>query len=235
MRHVYLVLCLLSSLGLVAFLVDSKEGQAERAGIALTLLLTSVAFKFTINERIPAVPYDTHMDSYITSCIVILALMTVLCVVPSYAENDVIRIHLNITLGILSAFIQTFASVWWIVKGLLISRSREMTKQVKVIGEEHNWYCYHYRVSEHLPRVTAESSVRFESSKGRNSLSLLLNTFTSQRSLSRDDPMPMPNVVNGNGSFKGDHHGDSSSVHVHTSNKYGAVNYTENIAGVMDV
>lgn len=213
-RHVYLVLCLLSSLGLVAFLVDSKEEQAARASISLTLLLTSVAFKFSINERLPAVPYETLMDSYISACNASLALMTVLCVLPSFVDDDVLRFRVNLALALLCAAIQSLVSVWWIGRGLLIGRTRESTKQVKVSGERHNWYCYHYRVSEHLSPVTAESSVFLGSARG-TSLSPPLEASSSKGS--GDSAMP----GGANASLTGDHHSDS--MHAHTSNKYGAL------------
>ena len=45
-----------------AFRVDELSSGMD---ILLTLLLTMVAFKFTINESMPKVPYETIMDKYL--------------------------------------------------------------------------------------------------------------------------------------------------------------------------
>ena len=41
------------------------DGVSSRLGVGLTMVLTSVAFKFAMAQDLPRLPYATHMDNYI--------------------------------------------------------------------------------------------------------------------------------------------------------------------------
>jgi len=44
----------------------------DRLNLLLTLFLTSVAFQFVINERLPSIPYLTKMDRFVNVCYALL-------------------------------------------------------------------------------------------------------------------------------------------------------------------
>lgn len=45
------------------------EGLADRSAVTLTLLLTAVAFKFSISDALPKIPYSTKLDVHLNVCI----------------------------------------------------------------------------------------------------------------------------------------------------------------------
>merc|ERR1719474_757583 len=57
-----------TSITLVSFLVFGIPAQhdyiGERLSYGSTMLLTTVAFKWLISEKIPNLPYDTYLDDY---------------------------------------------------------------------------------------------------------------------------------------------------------------------------
>jgi len=53
----------------------------ERNKVVLTLMLTIVAFKYMVQDRLPAVPYTTLMDKYILACFAFLGTLGMLLLV----------------------------------------------------------------------------------------------------------------------------------------------------------
>jgi len=53
----------LATLGMTAFVIEIED-FADRSSVVLTLLLTTVAFKFVISQDLPKVPYFTILDTY---------------------------------------------------------------------------------------------------------------------------------------------------------------------------
>eukprot|EP00505_MAST-04D_sp_SCG-Rhode-Island_P003884 Stramenopile-MAST_4_protein_3884 len=75
--NVIVIECFLVMLTLSSFALE-PSALADRMSITLTLLLTQVAFKFAIDERIPKIPYLTVLDKYMLLGIL---LMTLVCAV----------------------------------------------------------------------------------------------------------------------------------------------------------
>jgi hypothetical protein len=62
-----------SLVGLDAFVMDPAS-HADRMGIIVTLILTVVAFKMSVSERLPAIPYATLFDRWLLSLFFIFVL-----------------------------------------------------------------------------------------------------------------------------------------------------------------
>lgn len=69
--QIIIPLFLIVSLGFLASTLHLSE-LADRLSIILTLLLTTVAFKYMVAEYIPRVPYITVLDKYVTTGFLIL-------------------------------------------------------------------------------------------------------------------------------------------------------------------
>ena len=154
--NVFAMLTLLSVLGLVAFMVDPAKEQGNRAIITITLMLSAFAFRFSVNEFLPAVSYSTHMDYYILGTIYLLALMTLLCLFPSWISDDEeLMFAVNLALGLFCAALQVVFTLWWLVRGFQLVSSRELTKRIEIT--ERNWYTYRYHDSDFMTEVTPEN------------------------------------------------------------------------------
>ena len=62
-------MCLITALTFTSFAVG-VDSIGDRIQITLTLLLTSVAFKYYVQQFVPTVSYLTFMDKYILSCMI---------------------------------------------------------------------------------------------------------------------------------------------------------------------
>ena len=77
MNNIVVMMLGITTLSLSTFVLE-PEDVASRLGNILTLLLTSVAFKFVIGDSLPKVTYDTEMDSFLFRNMSILFLTAVL-------------------------------------------------------------------------------------------------------------------------------------------------------------
>ena len=67
--NVAIIMCLITALTFSAFSVK-VDSVGDRIQITLTLLLTSVAFKYYVQQFVPTVSYLTLMDKYLLCCMV---------------------------------------------------------------------------------------------------------------------------------------------------------------------
>lgn len=74
--NVFLVMFFISALSFATFAV-SPELPQNRLQLSFTLLLTSVAFKFVINQSLPKISYLTYMDKYVLLSLVILCVVCI--------------------------------------------------------------------------------------------------------------------------------------------------------------
>ena len=159
--NVFAMLTLLSSLGLIAFMVDPAKEQGARAVITVTLMLTAYAFRFSVNEYLPAVPYSTHMDYYILGTIYLLALITFLCLFPSWISDDEsLMFAVNLALGLLCAALQVAFTLWWLVRGFHLVNAHELTKRIEIIGKK--WYSYRYHDTEFMTELAPEHEFKID-------------------------------------------------------------------------
>ncbi|ELU17488.1 hypothetical protein CAPTEDRAFT_228357 [Capitella teleta] len=74
--NVFLVMFFISALSFATFAV-SPELPQNRLQLSFTLLLTSITFKFVINQSLPKISYLTYMDKYVLLSLVILCMVCV--------------------------------------------------------------------------------------------------------------------------------------------------------------
>ncbi|KAK2172128.1 hypothetical protein NP493_990g00005 [Ridgeia piscesae] len=74
--NVFLVMFFISALSFATFAV-SPELPQNRLQLSFTLLLTSVTFKFVINQSLPKISYLTYMDKYVLLSLVILCVVCI--------------------------------------------------------------------------------------------------------------------------------------------------------------
>ena len=68
----------------MACAIDDVSG---RLGTVLTVLLTAVAFKLILADKLPAVSYSTSIDTFIELNMAVLFLTTFLCVIPEQVRH----------------------------------------------------------------------------------------------------------------------------------------------------
>jgi len=73
-----LIMICIVTLSFCGFALDPITELKFRIGGNLTLLLTAVAFKLSVNQHLPMIPYLTGLDIYLISSIMFLCLMTIL-------------------------------------------------------------------------------------------------------------------------------------------------------------
>ena len=67
--NIALLMCLITALTFTTFAV-SVDSTGGRIKITLTLLLTSVAFKYHVHQFVPTVSYVTFLGKYVLSCFI---------------------------------------------------------------------------------------------------------------------------------------------------------------------
>lgn len=72
--NIVLPMFLIVMMGMTSFWVP-KERIADRLQVTLMLVLTAVAFKFTVSNMVPAISYMTLLDTYIIACWMFLFIM----------------------------------------------------------------------------------------------------------------------------------------------------------------
>ena len=74
--NVFFPTLLLTLMAAAIFSVPASDA-AGRLGLILTLVLTSVAFKFVVAQSLPKIPYNTCLDWYVLGSFVVLAFIVV--------------------------------------------------------------------------------------------------------------------------------------------------------------
>ncbi|CAH1248298.1 CHRNA6 [Branchiostoma lanceolatum] len=87
--NVALLMFLIMSLSFTAFSV-SPDKPESRLSVSLTLLLTSVAFKFMISQNLPTISYLTLLDKYVLLCMIFQCLVAVQNALVSAVTNPVV-------------------------------------------------------------------------------------------------------------------------------------------------
>ncbi|XP_013419513.1 uncharacterized protein LOC106180157 [Lingula anatina] len=104
MWNVILVMFCIMLLTISSFTVEASA-PADRLGVTLTLLLTSVAFKFVVSQQLPAVSYLTYLDIYVISCMTIQFLVGVQNAVASLLIETTARLFDLISVCVLTGSI----------------------------------------------------------------------------------------------------------------------------------
>nr|VZI36563.1 unnamed protein product [Spirometra erinaceieuropaei] len=89
--NVFLIMFFITGLSFPTFAV-SAERPENRLQLSFTLFLTSVAFKFVINQSLPKISYLTFMDKYVLMSLGVLCVVSVwhaaVTLVPAYSLPD---------------------------------------------------------------------------------------------------------------------------------------------------
>ena len=67
--NIAFLMCLITALTFTTFVVE-VDAIGDRLQITITLLLTSVAFKYYVQQFLPTVSYFTFLDRYVLSCLI---------------------------------------------------------------------------------------------------------------------------------------------------------------------
>ena len=84
--NVSLIMCLITALTFTSFAVKT-DAVGDRIQITLTLMLTSVAFKYYVQQFVPTVSYLTLLDKYVLACMVFQFFMAVYNAVSGMITN----------------------------------------------------------------------------------------------------------------------------------------------------
>ncbi|XP_066292111.1 glycine receptor subunit alpha-4-like isoform X1 [Branchiostoma lanceolatum] len=84
--NIAFIMFLIMALSFTAFSVPPNE-PADRLSVTLTLLLTSVAFKFVVTQSLPTISYLTLLDKYVLLCMIFQCLMAVQNALASIMSN----------------------------------------------------------------------------------------------------------------------------------------------------
>lgn len=85
----FILFCLTTLAFVTYFITPTRDELGEMIGIDLTLILTTVAFRFVIADKLPSVNYSTVLDKYITTSFFFLMLVIVENVAAVYMPNDI--------------------------------------------------------------------------------------------------------------------------------------------------
>ncbi|KAI8502325.1 hypothetical protein Bbelb_199130 [Branchiostoma belcheri] len=118
--NVALLMFLIMSLSFTAFSV-SPDKPESRLSVSLTLLLTSVAFKFMVSQNLPTISYLTLLDKYVLLCMIFQCLVAVQNALVSAVPNP--QVFDRISMAVLGGLV-IFAHL---VFGILIWRKKRKT------------------------------------------------------------------------------------------------------------
>lgn len=129
--NVILLIFIFVTLGFLVFATPGgTDALGDRLGLTFTLLLTIVAFKFVVADKLPNVPYLTVLDKYVNVSIIVLGVVSMVNAVVPFAVDDVAnvtRIEHNYALPITSGLWMAF-NVYFIYR--LIRRRLYMTATI---------------------------------------------------------------------------------------------------------
>mmetsp|Transcript_41790 Transcript_41790/g.110622 ORF Transcript_41790/g.110622 Transcript_41790/m.110622 type:complete len:384 (-) Transcript_41790:397-1548(-) len=93
--NVIIMLCMLTTISFVTFFMDARDDLSSNIEITLTLILTAVAFRFSISGKLPTVSYMTVLDKYIMASFLFLMLVVIenlLCALVVPKEYEVLLV-----------------------------------------------------------------------------------------------------------------------------------------------
>mmetsp|Transcript_663 Transcript_663/g.1034 ORF Transcript_663/g.1034 Transcript_663/m.1034 type:complete len:373 (-) Transcript_663:169-1287(-) len=102
----------------------SHEDFADRSAITLTLLLTSVAYKFVISQNIPPVSYLTFLDKYVLTSSIFLCSLFLQNYIAFWLDSSLLDDLMLCTLF----GIWVCMNVWFIAFGIVVMKSRQRSK-----------------------------------------------------------------------------------------------------------
>ncbi|KAF0690009.1 Aste57867_18571 [Aphanomyces stellatus] len=155
-QNIVVIMCLLSLLGPLVFVLDVDD-LGDRLSTVLTLLLTAVAFKFVISSALPKVPYNTLLDSFVLASTISLVLVAFLCTVPKLlVTDDNLQIPrlVNMVLGYVALGIAVgIPIVWSAVVRVTVYHSGDTVQPVELVAKK-NWYHFQFSPTPFIAKWT---------------------------------------------------------------------------------
>lgn len=146
----------LSVLGLLSYAMPTDD-IGDRVNTLLTLILTSVAFKFILASSLPKVPYNTMIDHYVMLATGSLIITAFLSVVPQYvhllsggrmSQDDAVMVNVY-TAAISGALVISSFFGWLLVSRIIVWRSTQNSQPVRLLPGK-NWYSFRYNLPHFL-------------------------------------------------------------------------------------
>ena len=112
-RSVVIPIFLLTCASFIAFFMETSQ-LSDRCGITLTMLLTTVAYKLVIDDKIPKLAYSTTLDFYIDGSfftILAVCLENVIAFKCPEVENNVAYVICGIWVVINMCFTYSVAAI----------------------------------------------------------------------------------------------------------------------------
>lgn len=131
--NVFLPTFLLTILAGTTYAVP-RVNVAERLGVVLTLLLTSVAFKFVVAQGLPKISYNTCLDCYVLISFIFLTAAAWNVAGVAYVANTDEESAADIETILRRIFEIAFA-LWHVITltAILVARSRR-TQRSRLVG-----------------------------------------------------------------------------------------------------
>jgi hypothetical protein len=108
MIKVIIPLILIVAMSWVVFWIDPKEGGSQ-IGVALTTMLTLIAYRFAVGSELPNIPYLTRMDYFLlASTVLVFASLIEVTITAYYARADRVDRALRIDRWARWLFVGTF-------------------------------------------------------------------------------------------------------------------------------
>jgi hypothetical protein len=142
---------MISLLSLLVFAVP-EEDLADKISIVLTLLLTSVAFKFVIGDKLPRVNYTHFMDAFVSNNMLFLFSVAVLTTVDSlfyrFSETLDHDLHefsnMNISMLLGALVLLFFINGRWVLSVRKVYHPNSHRTPLINMIEGKNWYNCQY-------------------------------------------------------------------------------------------
>lgn len=129
--NVFLPTFLLTLMSVTTFAVPVGD-VADRLSVILTLVLTSVAFKFVVAQGLPKISYNTCLDYYVLVSFLLLAATVVECAVVGFLEPHDARVAADIDRVVLWVLVGSFG-LWHAITLYAVSQARRKTRR-RAIG-----------------------------------------------------------------------------------------------------
>ena len=105
---VIIPLILIVAMSWVVFWIDPREAGSQ-IGVALTSMLTLIAYRFAVGSELPNIPYLTRMDYFLlASTVLVFASLVEVIITAYYARNDQVDLAHRIDVWARWLFVGTF-------------------------------------------------------------------------------------------------------------------------------
>jgi len=120
--NVMVIMALVGFLSFGTFALDPSE-LGDRQACVLTLVLTTVAFKYVTTNMMPEISYVTMMDAVIYSCMFLQAFMMLsICIIANIDDPD--RFYDYCAFAVLGAS-WAWVLIWFTIRSLHLNRERK--------------------------------------------------------------------------------------------------------------